>query len=336
MKATLMKYTIKNATFSALAAIFFAASAFCMEAEKKETESKAIIFGEKSAQAFSFLLTERLDLFNHKMIHNVGRVNKSFDEVCKTIAPRIKHLVESEGESYFILPKISQVWSRYCTAYAYITDKLEPEFRYALNHMILKCDKKVSFLQHALYPESALFMQEFNQPKFNEDGDVYSYYIDVSESEIMEETSFKHCNTILLCALRYVWRESVHNHSLYTFHHFPHLLKAFVNSTFTVEPLGRYFCKLFYLADAIIPENYQESTAYGESFEELPADLKALIIDRYTEQHKKPVDPADLLPVALKEFVMTHQESHQKPQESADGLPEGTTAEKHHKKWYKK
>ena len=84
-------------------------------------------------------------------------------------------------------------------------------------------------------------------------------------------------------------------------------MNCFVNSTtWSMKFINERICKLFHLADAIIPENYQESTCHSDwcgAFERLPEDLKAAIVARYTEQHKKPRTKIDLLPIALQEFV---------------------------------
>jgi hypothetical protein len=296
-----MKYILKNVTFSALAALFFVASALCMESEEQVT----LLPGR--AQGLHFLLTEKPDLFNHTMICCVGNVCKDFDFVCKKTAPQRKKFING-FVNFSAAVKISEAWHKYGSAYAWEDKNIadiharDLTVRYRLECRILECDGKASF-RSGKYQQNVELIENFKLPKFNEAGDVYSYYVYPPENTVMELSLLKSEDRYRPCGLQYVSGQQVCRYNLHDCVGFPDLLKAFLNSSSVEEVINEEPWKLFNLEDAIIPDDYYYSSVA------LPESLQNAIAQRYQEQQQpKEKKAPSFLPTALVEFLATHPE----------------------------
>lgn len=282
-----MKYIIKYATLSALAAILFAASAFCMEVEKR----KILTPLEKSTQLLPFLFS--IDFFDHQSLCLLARLNKRFHESIKETAPQRRQYIE-QSQKFSDSKSAGDAWHPYGSAYAFIQstkafDRHSEEW-INLHYVYLDYDKQIKCLI-GMCEKGAQLLDGFERPLFDERGDVRFYYVKgyQGSSEVVE-LSFPE-NGVgydYYCALSLA--ESSRCHTLSLFRSLPNLFKAFINSSIVVDNVSlddQRLWKIFDLQGVIIPDNYQEygASRVGASFKELPEVWQKAIFKRYIIQH---------------------------------------------------
>jgi hypothetical protein len=288
-----MKYTIKNAMLYAAVASLFSGTLSGMESEDK------VRILPNSAQALSFLLKEKQYLFDHKMICAVGGVCKGFDQVCRETAPQRKKFING-FVNFSMAVKISEAWHKYGSAYGYIDKNVDvgkPDLQFCLKCTKLQCKGEVSF-RSQMYQQKAELVEGFNLPKFNENGDAYSFYKYPPENKIVELSLSESCSFYRTCGLRYMLWQDVYIYPIYGCAGFPDLLKAFLNSSSGEEVIEEERWKLFNLHDAIIPDDYYYSSIA------LPEILYHAIAQLHQEQQQpKEKKIPSFLPMALVEFI---------------------------------
>ena len=230
----------------------------------------------------------------------MGQVCKYFDGVCKKTAPKRKGFTNG-FVNFSAEVKISESWHKRGSAYGYIDiDRNERDSQsvYYLKCRILKCNGQASF-RSGKYQQNAELIENFKSPKFNEVGDVYSYYVYPAENKVMETVS-KNDNCYRPCGLRYIFGQHVYIYNLYDFRDLPDFLLSALNFSFTEEVINGESWKLFNLKDTNVPRHYR-------SLEELVECLEISAIDHYSELSQQTKKLLHLLPVALKELVRSPQ-----------------------------
>jgi hypothetical protein len=281
-----MKYTLNNATLSALAALFFAASAFCMEAQLN-----ILTPAEKSTELLSLLLS--IDFCDHFMICKMNRLNRQWYETIKQTAPDRKKYIEKNMKLKSSDP-FQQIWWHSCgSAYGFIECKKQGSFGLSeycveLNQVYLGYNKEIksTSLMSKWTVEPSISC--FRRGKYNENGTVSFYYIpDYRNSpEVRELSSFsenglahnKHCAVSFSDSSGYCG-------SLYTLVSLPNLFWAFLQSSLVSDDNSdpANVCKIFDLQGVTIPAGFDENL----SFDELPPHWKKAIVDRYQKQQVK-------------------------------------------------
>ncbi len=286
MNVISMKYRLKNATFSALAALFSVASAFCMEAEK-------VIFREKSAEVLSLVLAERINFFNHHDICVIGSIDKACNKIAmQTALPRRKILEERIAQE----SKGNRVtWHKYGSGYVdfFIDTKIMGS---GMRFFSLGDNKEVShFVSYGFYES---IIPKLERAIFDEKGSFNFYYLygykarwgyfsEGINPDIHIVEFFYNSLSNQLCVLQCIWESCEYKYPFSTFKAFPTLLKAFLNSSFVCKPVfmgdQTIDVKLFNLQDAIIPDNYRDEP----SFYTLPDILQKALDERYRVQGQK-------------------------------------------------
>ncbi len=283
-----MKYTITNVTLSALAALFFAAIAFCMEVERKILTPL-----EKSTQLLPFLFS--IDLFDHKSLCLLARLNTTWQESIKKTAPQRKQYIEQSKE-FSDSKSGGYAWHPYGSAYAFIQstqglDYIHSDGWINLHYVYLDDHKQIKCLI-GMCEKGAQLLEGFERPLFNETGDVRFYYVKADRfngPEVVELSfSEKGVGYDYYCALSLA--ESLRCQKLYLLRSLPHLFKAFINSSVVMQDVtldDQRLWKIFDLQGVIIPDNYQEYGVFNGSslFKELPEVWQKAIVKRYTIQH---------------------------------------------------
>jgi hypothetical protein len=280
MKPHQMKYILKNAMVSALVAIFFAASAFCMEDGKR----KALTPQEKSTQLLPFLFS--IDSFDHKSLCVLARLNTSWHASIKETAPQRKHYIE-QSQQFSDSESAGYTWHPYGSAYAFIQSHSKGWVN--LHYVYLDCTKQAKCLI-GMCEKGAQLFDGFERPLFDETGDVRFYYIKgYYEDPEVVELSFSE-NGVgydYYCAISLA--ESSRCQKLSLFSSLPNLFRAFINSSVVVDNVSfdnQRLWKTFDLQGVIIPDNYQKygDSRVGPSFEQLPEVWQEAIVKRYTIQ----------------------------------------------------
>jgi hypothetical protein len=283
-----MKYTKKNATFSALAALFFAASAFCME-----TEVSILSPAEKSTELLSLLLS--IDFCDHFMICKMNRLNRQLYETIKQTAPDRKKYIEKNMKLEPSDPLQQIVWHSCGSAYGFIEPKEERSFGLStywvgLNQVYLDYNKAIK--HNKLSSEQiSCPIRRLKHGKWNENGTMCFYYLQecYNSPEVRELSSFSEngISNSKRCVVSFSASsgrfESLY--ALYALAFLPNLFRAFINSS-VISDDNRDPANvgiIFNLQGVTIPAGFEEDL----SFHELPLHWKKAITDRYQKQQAK-------------------------------------------------
>ncbi len=281
-----MKYTLNNTTFSALAALFFAASAFCME-----DESTILIPPKKSTEILLFLHSS-IDFCDHFMICKIGRLNTELYNAIKKAAPDRKKYIAQNMKLKPSDP--SQImWNSCGSAYGFIEIKDQRGFGLSkywvdVNQVYLGYNKEIKSMSLISEPTVESSISCFKRGKCNENGTMSFYYMrDHGNSPEVREFSFfsenglahdKHCAVSFSDSSGYCG-------SLYTLVSLPNLFWAFIHSSLISDDDSKSgeLWKIFNLQGVTIPTGFDEKP----SFEELPPNWKKAVADRYQQQQSK-------------------------------------------------
>jgi hypothetical protein len=237
---------------------------------------------DNASTALSVMLTHIPHCFDHAMICSLA-INKEYEQVLRNTAQSRKAFITKRIQKGQIFDEGSGVWHKYGSACGARDDWGS---YFSLKCVFLGCgDINVRLSSGWNNPEK--YVLGFEKVQFSGSGDLCFYGCGTDSRRGWG----KHQNVIEYClpkqgssvARRCVLALKKNAFIDYAFPWivpFPALLKALLNSSVVTED---YIDKKYSLEDAIIPDNYQECDV-GESFEDLPEELKEAIVKRYNEQ----------------------------------------------------
>lgn len=286
-----MKKTFKNIVYHATLCIAVACfvSDFLLG-----MDDVALLPNSSEAQALSFLLTEKLELFSYDMICSLA-VTKECDRILiKTAAQRknlfLQEIAHSGVEDY---RSRTFIWHKYCIACGYkIRRSHQPNFPTTYVVRYISLDFENIFGHYEWNAELQSGEELFESLRFNEQANPYFYVINTYKNteqwgqvRQIEELSFntRLKNKTNICGLR-ILRDC--DYAMSYFLDFPVLLKALLNSS---EIRYEWLGKLCFLKGITIPDNYKACIGKYEykSFDDLPWLLQKAINTRYQEQQNK-------------------------------------------------
>jgi len=286
MKKIEMKIVLRHATLCIAVAFFI--PLFCMDGP----ENKDVVWmpSTKMAQAVSFLIMQRLDLFDHHMICSLG-ITKECDRVLRKTAKQIRRCFVERWPGRIADEKDTDKQLIMLHKYGTACAKME-----ILDSGNVIFDVEELLCEGSYHAHHGLMTYVHNyidcvRPKFNENGDYCYYALDSTHNQGLCMVEFthllKHSTThrrpIDMCIYKNSSTMSYIN--LIDFLSFPVFLNACIKH---LDIFGAN--KVCYLRKVRLPDDYKKCIPHDQckykSYAELPDWWQEAIDKRYREQKK--------------------------------------------------